>query len=87
MDVGSDRDDGVSWRFSRWDGEHSSVLSQVDGRILKQPEVTLVVTPRTGNSHEVGGKFPNYHLDLLVGRFPKDTCQDHMWHLGLDAVR
>ena len=29
--------------------------------------MSLVVTPRTGNSHEVGGEFPDDHLHLLMG--------------------
>ena len=43
-----------------------------------------LVTPRTGNSHEVGGEFPNDHLHLLMGRFPKDSCESGVWHLCLD---
>ena len=37
--------------------------------------MTLFVTPRTENSHEVGGEFPNDHLHLFVCRFPKDSCE------------
>ena len=32
--------------------------------------MSLAMTPRTGNRHEVGGEFPDDHLHLLVGRFP-----------------
>ena len=42
--------------------------------------MSLVVTPRTGKSHEVGGEFPNDHIYLFVCRFPvgvlDDTCCD-----------
>ncbi len=49
--------------------------------------MSLVVTPRTGNSHEVGGEFPGDHLHLFVCRFPKDSCERRVQHLCLDAVR
>jgi hypothetical protein len=50
--------------------------------------MSLVVTPtRTGNSHEVGGEFPDDHLYLFVSRFPKDSCEHGVQHLHLDAVR
>jgi len=48
--------------------------------------MSLVVTPRTGNSHEVGGEFPNDHLFLFMCRFPKDSCERGVRHLRLDAV-
>jgi len=35
LDVGAVRNNGVCWRFRRWDCERRSVLSQVDGQILK----------------------------------------------------
>jgi hypothetical protein len=43
--------------------------------------MSLVVTPRTGNSHEVGGEFPYDHLYLFVCRFPKDSCERGVRHL------
>ena len=49
--------------------------------------MSLVVTPMTGNSHEVGGEFPDDHLHLFVCRLPKDLCEHGVWHLCLDAVR
>ncbi len=32
--------------------------------------MALVVTTWTGNSHKVGGEFPDDHLNLLVCGFP-----------------
>ena len=49
--------------------------------------MTLVVTPRSGNSHEVGGEFLDDHLHLFVYRFPEDSCERGVQHLCLDAVR
>ncbi len=49
--------------------------------------MSLVVTPRTRNSHEVGGEFPDDHLHLFVSRFPKYSCERGVRHLCLDAVR
>jgi hypothetical protein len=46
-----------------------------------------IATPRTGNIHEVGGEIPDDHLHLLMGRFPKDSCESGVRHLCLDAVR
>ncbi len=67
MGGGAVGDDRVCWRFIIWDGERSPFASQVDGWILKEFKVSFVVTPRTGNSHEVGGEFPDDHLHLLMG--------------------
>ena len=49
--------------------------------------MSLVVTPRTRNSHEVGGEFLNDQMYLFVCRFPKDSCERGVQHLRLDAVR
>jgi hypothetical protein len=48
--------------------------------------VAFVVSPRAGDSHQVGGEFAEYQLQLLMCRLPKDTCQDRMQHLCLDTV-
>ena len=77
----------ICWWFICWDGKCCPVANQVDGRILKESQMSLVVTPRTGNSHVVGGEFPYDHLHLLVCGFPKDSCEHGVRHLGLDAVR
>ena len=49
--------------------------------------MTLAVTPRTGNSREVGGEFLDDHLDLLVCRFPEYPGEYVVGHLCPDAVR
>jgi hypothetical protein len=41
------------------------------------------VSPWTGNSHEVSGQFAYNHLDLFMGGFAKDTCEDGMRHCSL----
>ena len=51
------------------------------------PQVTLAVTPRTGNSHEVGGEFPDHHIDLFVCWFPEYPGKYIVGHVCPDAVR
>ncbi len=79
-------DSWVSWRFNLWDVECLSIASQVDGWILKLAKVSLDVSQWTRNFHEVSGQFADNHLDLFMGGFPKDTCEDGMRHLGLNAL-
>ncbi len=47
--------------------------------------MTLAVSPWTGNGHEVGRQFTDDGLDLFVGGFAKNTGEDRMRHLCLDA--
>ncbi len=47
--------------------------------------MSFAVSPWTGNSPEVSGQFVDDHLDLFMGGFPKDTCEDWMRHLCLNA--
>ncbi len=44
------------------------------------------MSPWTGNSLEVSRQFADDHLDLLMGGLAKDTCEDGMRHLCLNAV-
>ena len=69
-----------------WDVEPLPVARQVDGWILKKAKVSLAVSPQTGNSHENSGQFANDHLDLFMGGFTKDTCENGMRHLCLNAL-
>ena len=69
-----------------WDVECLPVASQVDGWILKKAKVSLAVSPRTGNCHEVSGQFADDHPDLFMGGFAKDTCEDGMRHLSVNAL-
>ena len=48
--------------------------------------MTLALTPRTGNGHEVGGEFSDEHLDLFVCWFPKYPDEYVVGHLCPDAV-
>ena len=48
--------------------------------------MSLAVSPQTGNSHEVNGQFADDHLDLFMGGFAKDTCEDGMRHLCLNLL-
>ncbi len=43
------------------------------------------MSPWTGNGHEVGQQFADDSLDLLVGGLAKDTDEDRMRHLCLNA--
>ncbi len=47
--------------------------------------MTLAVSLWTGNGHEVGQQFADDGLDLFVGGFAKDTGEDRMRHLCLNA--
>ncbi len=47
--------------------------------------MSLAVSPWTGNSHENSGQFAYDCLDLLMGGLTKDTCEDGMRHLCLNA--
>ncbi len=47
--------------------------------------MTFDVFPWTGNSHEVSGQFTDDQLDLLMGWLAKDTGEDRIRHLCLDA--
>jgi hypothetical protein len=47
--------------------------------------MTLAVSSWTGNDNEVGKQFPDDGLDLFVGGFAKDTGEDGMRHLCLNA--
>jgi hypothetical protein len=47
--------------------------------------MTLAVPPWTRNSHKVGQQFVDDSLDLSVGGFARDTGEDRMRHLCLNA--
>ncbi len=48
--------------------------------------MTLAVSPWTGNGHEVGQQFADDGVDLFVGGFAKNTGEDRMRHLCLNAL-
>jgi hypothetical protein len=84
---GASWNDWVGWRFNLWDVECLPVACQVDGWILKKAKMSLAVSPRSGNSHEVSKHFMDDHIDLFMGGFAKDTCEDGMRHLCLNVHR
>jgi hypothetical protein len=47
--------------------------------------MTLGVSPWTGNGHEAGRQFADDGLDLFVDGFAKDTGEDRMRRLCLNA--
>jgi hypothetical protein len=47
--------------------------------------MTLAVSPWAGNGHKVGHQFADDGLDLFVGGFAKETGEDRMRHLCLNA--
>jgi hypothetical protein len=47
--------------------------------------MALAVSPWTENGHEVGRQFADDSLDLFVGGFAKETGEDRMMHLCLNA--
>ncbi len=48
--------------------------------------MSLAVFPWTGNCHKISRQFTDEHLDLFMGGFAKDTCEDGMRHLGLNSL-
>ncbi len=47
--------------------------------------MTLAVSPWTGNGHEGSQQFTDDSLDLLMGGLAKDTGEDRMRHMCLNA--
>ncbi len=47
--------------------------------------MTVAASPWAENGHEVGQKFADDSLDLCVGGFAKDTGEDRMSHMCLNA--
>jgi hypothetical protein len=47
--------------------------------------MSLAVSLWTENSHEVSRQFTDNHLDLLMGGFAKDMCEDGLRHFCLNA--
>jgi hypothetical protein len=80
------RYNGIQRRFGGWYVEWCSISCKVEGWVVEESQVGLVVSPRAGDSHKVGGEFVEDQFQLLMRRLPLDTCQDRMWHLGLDTV-
>ena len=76
----------IGRRFGRGNGECGAVVRLVDSRILEESEMALLVAPRAGHSHEVGGEFPEHNLDLFVRRLSLDACEGGVRHLGLDTI-
>jgi hypothetical protein len=79
-------DDWVGWRFNFLDIDSLPIACQVDGWILKKAKMSLAVSPYIGNSHEFIRQFADDHLDLFMGGFTKDACEDGMRQLCLDAL-
>ncbi len=44
------------------------------------------MSPRAGDSHQVGGEFPKDHFNLLMRWFPLDVCEGGVRRLGLYTV-
>ena len=44
------------------------------------------MSPRAGDSHQVGGEFLNDQFYLLMHWFPFDACEGGVRHLGLYTV-
>ncbi len=52
---GAGGNEKVCWYFICLDCERCPIVSQVDGRNLKESQMSLIVTPRTGNGHRPWG--------------------------------
>ncbi len=46
--------------------ERGSIACKVKGRVLKQSQVTLVVSSKAGDSHQVGGEFAQDYFELFM---------------------
>ncbi len=57
MGGGAGRYNKIQRRFGSWDIEWCSILCKVEGWVLEESQVALVVSPRAGDSHKVGGEF------------------------------
>ncbi len=51
MGGGAGRDNWIQRRFGGWDVKWCSILCKVEGGVLEQSQVALVVSPRAGDSH------------------------------------
>jgi hypothetical protein len=58
----------------------------MEGRVLEQSQMALVVSPRAEGSHQVGNEFMQDHFELFMHWLLLDTHQDGMWYLGLDTI-
>jgi hypothetical protein len=74
MGDGAGRYNRIRRRFSCRYVELSSISCKVEGWVLEESQVALVVSPRAGDSHKVAGEFTEDQFELLVCRFPQDTC-------------
>ncbi len=83
---GATQDDWIGKRVNCGDGEHFPIAGKVDSLVLEEVEVSFVVPPWTCHCHQVHSELANYSLNLFVGGFTKDACEDEVRHLGLDAV-
>jgi hypothetical protein len=57
MGGGASRDNRIRRRFCGWDVKWRSILCKVEGWVLEDSQVALVVSPRAGDSHKVGIEF------------------------------
>jgi hypothetical protein len=57
MGGGAGKDNEIRRRFGSWDVKWCSILCKVEGWVLEKSQVALVVFPRAGDSHKVGGEF------------------------------
>ncbi len=56
MGGGAGRLNGIQRRFGGRDVKWCSIL-RVEGWVLEESQVAIVVSPRAGDSHKVGGEF------------------------------
>ncbi len=84
---GSDRNDKIGRRFGGRNVESGAVARLIDGRILEEAEMALLVPPWAGNCHEVGGEFPEHNFYLFVRRSPLTRVREgcSIWALILSA--
>jgi hypothetical protein len=66
MGSGTGRDNGIQRRFGGWDVKWYSILCKVEGWVLKEEsQVALIVSPRAGDSHKVGGELVEDQFSCL----------------------
>ncbi len=70
MGGGAGRYNRVQRRFGCWYIEWCSILCKVEGWVLEESQVALVVYPRAGDSHNVCGEIAEDQFKLLMCWFP-----------------
>ena len=70
MGSGANRYNGIQRRFGCRYVKACSILCKVEGWVLEESQVSLLVSLRAGDSHKVGSEFAEDQFQLLMCQFP-----------------